>query len=162
MRRGLPRLYPVRLPPPSWRFRTLDRGKLRHAIRREGRYLLLPRIEQACKELKGELAIRPVYHQHDKRIEAHIFVSFLAYCPHATLTNLARRHAGGLTARAILEKLSTIVMIDVHLPATDDREIRLSRDTAPDADVELLLNQLNPRLPTQPPPRIHDLQSRSP
>ena len=140
----------------------LDRGKLRHAIRREGLYLLPPRIEQACKELKSELALRPVYHQHNKRIEAHIFVSFLAYCPHATLTNLARRHAGGLTARAILEKLSTIVMIDVHLPTTDDREIRLSRYTEPDADVELLLNQLNPRLPTQPPPRIHDLQSRSP
>ncbi len=103
-----------------------------------------------------------MYHQHDKRIEAHIFVSFLAYCPHATLTNLARRHAGGLTARAILEKLSTIVMIDVDLPTTDDREIRLSRYTEPDADAELLLNQLNPRLPTQPPPRIHDLQSRSP
>jgi hypothetical protein len=157
----------------------LDRAKLRLAIRREGRYLLrsnmqaaapelvwenyllLTRIEQAFKELKSDLAIRPVYHQLDNRIEAHIFVSFLAYCLHATLTNLARRHAAGLTARAILEKLSTIVMIDVHLPTTDGREILLSRYTEPDADVELLLSQLDLRLPSQPPPRIYDLESES-
>jgi len=157
----------------------LDRAKLRQAMRREGRYLLrsnmraaspervwehyllLTRIEQAFKELKSDLAVRPVYHQLDQRIEAHIFVSFLAYCLHATLTNLARRHAGGLTVRAILEKLSTITMIDVHLPTTDGREILLSRYTEPDADVELLLNRLDLRLPAQPPPRIHDFESHS-
>ena len=157
---------------------ALDRGKLRQAIRREGRYLLrsnmraaspelvwenyllLTRIEQAFKELKSDLAVRPVYHQLDSRIEAHIFVSFLAYCLHATLTNLARRHAGGLTVRAILEKLSTIMMIDVHLPTTDDREILLSRYTEPEPDAKLLLSQLNLQLPAQPPPRIVALDSQ--
>ena len=80
----------------------LDRDKLRQTVRREGRYLLrsnmraaspetvwenyllLTRIEQAFKDLKGDLAIRPIHHQTDARIEAHIFRSFLAYCLHTT------------------------------------------------------------------------------
>lgn len=179
------RLVQVRLPgageavsPATFGY-ALDREKLRRTIRREGRYLLrsnmraaspelvwedyllLTCIEQAFKELKSDLAVRPVHHQLDNRIEAHIFVSFLAYCLHATLANLARRHAGGLTVRAILEKLSTIMMIDVHLPTADGREILLSRYTEPDADVELLLSQLDLRSPTQPPPRIYDFKPHS-
>jgi transposase len=42
-------------------------------------YIQLTEVEQAFKEFKGDLAIRPVYHQTDERIEAHIFVAFLAY-----------------------------------------------------------------------------------
>jgi hypothetical protein len=150
----------------------LERDKLRQVRRREGRYLLrsnmraaspeqvwenyllLTRVEQAFKDLKGDLALRPIYHQCDVRIEAHIFVSFLAYCLHATLRNLARRHAGGLTVRAILEKLAGIVMLDVHLPTTDGREIVLSRYTEPPDDVALLLRQLGLALPGQSPPRV--------
>ena len=150
----------------------LERDKLRQVRRREGRYLLrsnmravspelvwenyllLTRIEQAFKDLKGDLAVRPIYHQTDARIEAHIFVSFLAYCLHATLRNLARRHAGGLTVRAILEKLAGIAMIDVHLPTGDGREIVLSRYTEPEADVALLLSRLGLRLPGQSPPQV--------
>jgi transposase len=151
----------------------LDRDKLRQTMRREGRYLLrsnmraaapetlweqyllLTRIEQAFKDLKGDLAIRPIYHQGDERIEAHIFVSFLAYCLHATLRNLARRHAPGLSPRAILEKLSAIQMIDVHLPTTDGKHIVLSRYTEPEADVGLLLAQLQLPLPAQAPPKVY-------
>lgn len=150
----------------------LDRAKLRQTIRREGRYLLrsnmrsaspelvwenyllLTRIEQAFKELKGDLALRPIHHQSDARIEAHIFVSFLAYCLHATLRNLARRHAAGLTVRAILDKLAGVMMIDVQLPTTDGREIILSRYTEPEADVQLLLNRLGLKLPKQSPPKV--------
>lgn len=157
---------------PSLRY-ELDRDKLRQVMRREGRYLLrsnlraaapetlweqyllLTRIEQAFKDLKGELAIRPVHHQRDERIEAHIFVSFLAYCLHATLRNLARRHAGGLSPRAILEKLSAMQMIDVHLPTTDGKHIVLSRYTEPEADVGLLLAQLQIPLPAQSPPKVY-------
>lgn len=156
----------------TFRF-ELDRQKLRQTIRREGRYLLrsnvtaaspetvwenyllLTRIEQAFKELKGDLAIRPIHHQTDARIEAHIFVSFLAYCLHATLGNLARRHAAGLTPRAILETLSAIQMVDVHLPTTDGKHIILSRYTAPDDDAALLINRLGLTLPAQPPPQIY-------
>ena len=150
----------------------LNRGKLRRAIRHEGRYLLrcnmpaeapekvweyyllLTRIEQTFKDLKGDLALRPIFHQLENRIEAHIFISFLAYCLHTTLRNMARGSAAGLTSGAILEKLSAIQMIDVHLPTTDGRQIVLSRYTQPEKDQALLLAQLGMTLPAQPPPRI--------
>jgi Transposase DDE domain len=151
----------------------LNRKKLREARRREGRYLLrsnlaatdsaalwelylqLIRVEQAFKDLKGDLHIRPIWHQCDKRIEAHIFISFMAYCLHVTLRNLARNVAGGLTPLAILTKLCSIQMIDVHLPTTDGRHIVLSRYTQPDRDVALVLAQLKLELPPQPPPKIY-------
>jgi len=151
----------------------LDRERLRRTLRREGRYLLrsnmqaaspetvwesyllLTRVEQAFKDLKGELSIRPIWHQLEKRIEAHIFVSFLAYCLHTTLRNLARGQAAGLTSDAILKKLSNIQMIDIHLPTTDGRHIVMSRYTQPEKDVSLLLAQLRLSLPDQPPPKVY-------
>ena len=143
----------------------LDRERLLRAMSREGRYLLrsnmkaaspgiawefyllLTRVEQAFKDLKGTLSIRPIWHQLEERIEAHIFVSFLAYCLHTTLRNLARGRAAGLTSEAILKKLSNIQMIDVHLPTTDGRHIVMSRYTQPEKDVSLLLAQLGLSLP---------------
>ncbi len=150
----------------------LRRDRLRQARRREGRYLLrsnltdedpatlwryymqLTEIEQAFKDLKHDLAIRPVFHQRDARIEAHIFVSFIAYCLHVTLKNLARPHAPGLTPRAILETFATLQMVDVHLPTTDGRQLVLPRHTRPNREHDLLLHQLKLQLPTQPAPRI--------
>jgi hypothetical protein len=117
-------------------------------------YLQLTEVEQAFKELKNDLGLRPIHHQLDHRIEAHIFVAFIAYCLQVTLKNQARSLAPGLTARAILEKLSTIQMVDVHLPATDGRQFVLPRYTQPDADQRLLLQRLKLTLPEQPPPRI--------
>ena len=157
--------------PGNFRF-SLDKAKLRKARRREGCYLLRPNltetspatlwqryiqlteIEQAFKELKNDLGLRPIHHQLDHRIEAHIFVAFIAYCLQVTLKNQARTLAPGLTARAILEKLSTIQMVDVHLPTTDGREFVLSRYTQPDADQQLLIKCLKLTLPKRPPPRI--------
>ena len=89
------------------------------------------------------------------RIEAHILVSFLAYCLHTTLRNLALGRAGGLIAHAILEKLAAIQMIAVHLPTTDGRHIVMRRYTQPEKDVSLLLAQLGLTLPAQPPPRVY-------
>lgn len=150
----------------------LNRKKLRQRIRREGRYLLrsnmktaspetvwenyllLTRIEQAFKDLKGDLSIRPISHQREDRIEAHIFLAFLAYCLHATLRNLARRHAAGLSPCAILEKLSTMQMIDVHLPTTDGKHLVLHRYTQPEPEVALLLARLQLALPDQTAPRV--------
>jgi hypothetical protein len=150
----------------------LRKKKLREVRRREGCYLLrsnlttgnpamlwqyyiqLTEIEQAFKELKGDLSIRPIYHQTDERIEAHIFVAFMAYCLQVTLKHQARQLASGLTPRAILEKFSTIQMVDVHLPTTDGRYLILPRYTHPDRDLSLLLAQLRLVLPKQPPPRI--------
>jgi len=153
---------------------SLSRAKLRRWRRREGRYLLrsnlpqdepgavwekyllLTRVEQAFKELKNDLSIRPIHHQCQLRIEAHIFVSFLAYCLFTTLRNLLRPAATGLTSRSVIDTFSQMQMIDVHLPTTDGRVILLQRYTEPEPEVQLLLDRLNLRLPNQPPPRIYD------
>jgi transposase len=151
---------------------ALDRAALRQVRRREGRYLLrtnlpdgdpaqlwvlymqLVQVEEAFKTLKGDLALRPIHHQLEPRIEAHIFVAFLAYALHATLRRRLRDLAPGLTSRAVFEKLQAIQMVDVHLPTTDGREVVLSRYTQPEPDAALLLQQLHLTLPTQPPPRL--------
>ena len=150
----------------------LRRERLRRTWRRDRRYLLrsnmiaedpatlwrlymqLIEIEQAFKELKHDLAIRPIFHRREERIEAHIFVSFIAYCLLVTLKNLARPRAHGLTPRAIIEAFATIQMVDVHLPTTDGRQLVLSRHTRPNKEHELLLHQLGMTLPQQPAPRI--------
>jgi transposase len=150
----------------------LNWQRLREACRREGSYLLrsnltnsdpaklwtfylqLIEVEQAFKELKGDLAIRPIYHQTDARIDAHVFVAFLAYCLQITLKQRLRSLAPGLTPRSLLDKMAAIQMVDVHLPTTDGRTVVLSRYTEPAADQAILLQQLKISLPAQPPPRI--------
>lgn len=157
--------------PETFTFR-LNRKKLRLTRRREGRYLLrtnlandnpaqlwayyiqLTEVEQAFKELKGDLGIRPIFHQLDRRIEAHIFVAFLAYCLQVTLKARLRPLAPGLTPRSALEKFAAIQMVDVHLPTTDRRTLVLSRYTEPEPEQQLLLDRLRLRLPEQSPPRI--------
>jgi transposase len=157
---------------------ALNREKLRRARRAEGTYLLrtnltsgdpetlwkqyivLTEIEQAFKEMKQDLSVRPIYHQKDERIEAHIFVSFLAYCLQVTLKQRAKTKAPGLTPRAILEKFKAVQMIDVHLPTTDGRVLILPRYTQPEKDILLLLHQLSLTLPEQPPPRIEELRKK--
>ena len=151
---------------------TLNRQKLRRIRRREGRYLLrtnltendpallwqhytqLVAVEEAFKNLKGDLAIRPVFHQAERRIEAHIFIAFLAYCLQITLQRRLHALAPGLTARSALEKFAAVQMIDVHLPTTDGRELLLTRYTQPEPELRLLIQQLKLELPPQPPPRI--------
>jgi Transposase DDE domain len=151
---------------------ALNRKKLRQARRREGRYLLrtnlcgnepahlwqfyiqLVEIEAAFKNLKDDLQLRPIYHQLEGRIEAHIFVAFLAYCLHVTLRAQLKPLAPGLTPRAVLDKLAAVQMLDVHFPTTDGRTLILSRYTELNPDQKLLVSQLKLNLPPQPPPRI--------
>ena len=148
------------------------KDKLRQAMRREGRYRLrsnlpaedparlwqhyvqLTEIEAVFRALKSDLAIRPIYHQKDSRIEAHIFVSFLAYCLYITLGQRLRTLAPGLTPRAVLEKMAAIQMVDVWVPTTDGRLLILPRYTQPEKDHQMLLHQLHLQLPSQPSPRI--------
>jgi transposase len=157
---------------------SLDRQKLRQVRRREGRYLLrtnlaahepdalwtfyiqLTEVEQAFKEVKHDLAIRPIFHKTEERIEAHIFVAFLAYCLQVTLKAKLRTLAGGTTPREVLAKFKTLQMVDVHLPTTDGRELTLSRYTQPEAEHRMLLDQLRLSLPPQPPPKITAAQAR--
>jgi hypothetical protein len=111
-------------------------------------------VEEAFKNLKGDLAIRPVFHQLDARIEAHVFIAFLAYCLHVTLARRLHALAPGLTPRSVLEKFAAMQMIDVHLPTTDGRELVLTRYTEPEPELSLLLDKLKLELPAQPPPKI--------
>ena len=111
-------------------------------------------MEEAFKNLKGDLAIRPIFHQLEARIEAPVFTAFLAYCLHVTLARRLRALAPGLTPRSVLEKFAAMQMIDVHLPTTDGRELLLTRDTQPEPELNLLLNKLKLDLPAQPPPKI--------
>src|SRR6266478_1321315 len=150
----------------------LKRKKLREARRREGRYLLrtnltesdpaklweyylqLVAVEEAFKTLKGDLSIRPIFHQYERRIEAHIFIAFLAYCLHVTLARRLHALAPGLTPRSVLEKFAAMQMIDVHLPTTDGRELLLTRYTEPEPELRLLLTKLKLDRPDQPPLKI--------
>jgi transposase len=155
----------------SFSFR-LDRHKLRQARRREGRYLLrtnltaddpamlwelyiqLVTIEEAFKNLKGDLAVRPIFHKREARVEAHIFIAFLAYCLHVTLKRRLHALAPGLTPRSVFEKFAHLQMIDVDIPTTDGRELRLTRYSQPEPELKLLLAKLRLDLPAQPPPKI--------
>jgi transposase len=150
----------------------LDKVKLREAQLRDGHYLLrtnlvaedpavlwdrymqLVQVEAAFQCLKSDLGIRPIYHQLEHRVEAHILVAFLAYCLMATLKHRLQVHAPGLSPRAVLEKLAAIQALDVCLPTTDGRHLVMPRYTEPEADVALLLHQLRLVLPQQPPPRL--------
>ena len=104
--------------------------------------------------MKGDLAIRPIFHQEEHRVEAHIFIAFLAYCLQITLQRRLHALASGLTARSALEKFAAVQMIDVHMPTTDGRELLLTRYTQPEPELRLLIQQLRLDLPPQPPPRI--------
>jgi hypothetical protein len=118
------------------------------------RYMLLTEIEAAFKCLKSDLAIRPVHHQLEHRVEAHILVAFLGYCLITTLKLQLATHAPGLTPRSALEKLSAIQMVDVWLPTTDGRWLVMPRHTQPEQEQKIVLDLLGLSLPAQPPPRI--------
>lgn len=150
----------------------LNRDKLKKVRRREGRYLLrtnltetdpvklwnyylqLVQVEEAFRTLKSDLAIRPIFHQSPERIEAHVFIAFLAYCLHVTLGRKLKSLAPGLTTRSALEKFAAVQMVDVHVPTTDERELTLTRYTQPEPELKLLLERLRLTLPAQKPPKI--------
>jgi hypothetical protein len=154
----------------------LLRDKLKDAEARDGHYLLrafragdqagplwetylqLTEIEGVFKTLKSDLRLRPIRHHLEPRIEAHILVCFLAYCLHVTLRKRLAAHAPGLTPRAVLETLSGILMLDVHLPLADGRELVLPRYTQPEPEQRLVMEKLGWELPAQPPPRIRSPQ----
>lgn len=151
---------------------SVNKEKIKAARQREGHYLLrsnltseqpenlwesymlLTEIEQSFKDIKGDLSVRPIHHQKDERIEAHIFVAFMSYCLFVTLKKKLADKAPGLTPRSIIDKLKEIQMLDVILPTVDGRHLIMSRYTQPTKDHQLILNQLRLDLPPQPPPKI--------
>jgi transposase len=158
----------------------LDKARLKETEMRDGHYLLrtnlvaedpavlwdryvqLTQIEAAFKCLKSDLGIRPIHHQLEHRVDAHILIAFLAYCLTVTLRHRLRMQAPGLTPRAVLEKLAGIQMLDVSFPTTDGRRLVMPRYTEPNPEQALLLHQLNLVLPQQPPPRISTAASSVP
>src|SRR5882757_6915762 len=155
----------------SFRF-SVEKIKLRQAEQRDGHYLLrsnltaedpavlwtryvqLANIEAAFRSLKSDLGLRPIHHRLERRVEAHIFVAFIAYCLQVTLKNSLQIHAPGLSPTAVMEKLATVQMIDVWIPTHDGRWLVLPRYTQPSKELELVLEKLKLSLPSQPPPRI--------
>jgi transposase len=162
----------------TFQFRV-DKNKLQEAEWRDGHYLLrsnltagdpsvlwtryvqLTQIESVFRSLKSDLGIRPIHHQLEHRVDAHILIAFLAYCLQITLKQRLLLHAPGLTPTAVLEKLAEIQMIDVWIPTVDQRWLILPRYTQPSSDTKLLIEKLRLELPSQPAPRLTGQEDRS-
>jgi transposase len=124
-------------------------------------YMQLTEAEASFRALKSELSIRPLFHQLEPRVKAHVMVAFLGYALWVTLKHLLKRRAAivpkpsasgvdnaqPLSPMKALALLSTLQSADVVLPTTDGREIRLRRITEPTAEQKSLLHQLQLSLP---------------
>jgi transposase len=124
-------------------------------------YMQLTEAEASFRALKSELSIRPLFHQKEPRVKAHVLVAFLGYALWVTLKHLLQRrpeiapqssasgvdHAQPLSPMKTLALLSTLQSADIVLPTTDGREIRLRRITEPTAEQKSLLHQLDLDLP---------------
>jgi transposase len=125
------------------------------------RYMQLTEAEAAFRALKSELSIRPLFHQKEARVKAHVMVAFLGYALWVTLKHLLKRrapivpqpslsgvdNAEPFSAMKALALLSGLQSADIVLPTTDGREIRLRRITEPTAEQRSLLRQLGLTLP---------------
>lgn len=110
-------------------------------------YIQLTEVEAVFRSLKSELAIRPIYHQLERRTKAHVLVAFVGYALWITLKHLLRAKDIKLSPAAFLAKLATLQSADIVLPTTDKREIRLRRITTPDMEQKELLEKLGMKLP---------------
>ena len=155
----------------TFRFK-LDKEKLREAELYDGHYLLrgnlsgqepkylwelyilLVEIEAVFRGFKNDLGIRPIYHQAEARVDAHIFVCFLAYCLYVTLKHWLKPLASGLTPRQALEHFAKVQMLDVIFPTTDGRKLVMSRYTQPDDALKLLMARMHKEFGEQPPPKL--------
>jgi hypothetical protein len=125
------------------------------------RYMQLTEAEASFRALKSELSIRPLFHQLEPRVKAHVMVAFLGYALWVTLKHLLKRrtqvvpqastsgvdNAQPMSAMKALALLSTLQSADIVLPTTDGREIRLRRITEPTVEQKSLLRQLSLSLP---------------
>ena len=122
------------------------------------RYILLTQVEAAFRSLKSDLAVRPVRHQLEHRVEAHIFVAVMGYCLMVTLRQKLRGCADGLTAQDVLDKLGSIMMMDVRIPTADGRMLEMRRYSQPEQEHQIIVDKLRMTLPKQPPPKIYSRQ----
>ena len=118
-------------------------------------YIQLTEVEEAFRVLKSELAIRPVWHRLDHRVEAHIMIAFLGYCLWVCLKQKLRPCAPSLTPARVLENLARLQMVEVWFELRRGGRICLPRITEPESDQAIILHRLGWELPQQPPPRIY-------
>lgn len=115
------------------------------------RYMQLTEAEASFRALKSELSIRPLFHQLEPRVKAHVMVAFLGYALWVTLKHLLKRRASTapqpLSPGKALSLLATLHSADIVLPTTAGREIRLRRITEPTVEQKALLEQLGLTLP---------------
>ena len=123
-------------------------------------YVQLSEAEAAFRIHKSELSLRPIWHQREDRVQAHILVCFLAYVLWKTLEQWQSRAGLGNSPRTILDELARIQSTDVVLPLAEDprRKLRIRCVVRPDQAQALLLDRLGLRLPERlrPPPSISD------
>jgi transposase len=118
-------------------------------------YVQLTEVEEAFRVLKSELAIRPVWHRVERRVEAHIFIAFLGYCLWVCLKQKLRAAAPSLTPARVLEALGSMSMVEVWFDLRHGGRICLPRITEPEVHQQLILHALGWDLPQQPPPKIY-------
>jgi transposase len=111
------------------------------------KYIQLTEAEAVFRALQSALSIRPLFHQLEPRVQAHILVAFLGYALWVTLKHLLRRNGSALSPARALALLSTLQSADIILPTTDGRELRLRRITEPSREQKRLLHQLRIDLP---------------
>jgi transposase len=111
------------------------------------KYIQLTEAETAFRALKSELLVRPLFHQLEHRVKAHILVAFLGYALWVTLKHLLRGKHSNLSPARTLSLLATLHSADIVLPTTDGREIRLRRVATPSPEQQRLLDQLGMTIP---------------
>ena len=153
-----------------------DRDALRLAQHRDGAYLLrtnltehtpealwkmyvqLTEVEAVFRALKGDLAIRPIWHWTSQRVEAHVMVAFLGYCLWICLKQKLKAAGPALTPWQLLDQFGRLIQVEVWFKLKAGGAICLPRITQPEPAQALLLHQLGWVLPEQPPPRIYTSQ----
>lgn len=157
---------------------TWDREKMHIADARDGAYLLrtnltatdpaelwrqyiqLSEVEAAFRTMKSEIAIRPIWHWTDRRVEAHVMIAFLGYCLWVCLKHKLRPHGHALTPWQALEHFKQIQIIEVWFRLKAGGAICLERITEPTPVQALLLAALGWSLPPQPPPKVYQDDTR--
>jgi transposase len=111
------------------------------------KYMQLTEVEAAFRTLKSELAIRPLFHQLEKRVKAHVLVAFLGYALQVTLKHLLKRSGSEYSPTEALKRLGDIHSVDIVLPTVEGREIWLRRVAKLDEQQQSILHQLKITLP---------------
>jgi transposase len=111
------------------------------------KYMQLTEVEAAFRTLKSELAIRPLFHQLEKRVKAHVLVAFLGYALLVTLKHLLKRAGSEDSPAKVLKRLSELFSVDIVLPTIEGREIWLRRISKLDEEQQRILHHLQLQLP---------------